>query len=209
MSKKIGVTKLNDRQRKAVRYGLKNGSAPDIKPLLVIAGAGTGKTNILAHRVAHLIEKGMDPRRILLLTFSRRAADEMSNRVRGIIETTLSGQQIDLPWSGTFHAIAAKLIREHAVKLGLLPSFTILDRPDAAGLMNLVRSDLGFSAQESPFPSKDTCLAMYSFHINSGLPLKRVLSRRLESSRRHAARSRQIPRSGSVLPPRSRFRTVQ
>jgi DNA helicase II / ATP-dependent DNA helicase PcrA len=184
MTKKIDLTKLNDRQRRAVRYGLKNGSASDIKPLLVIAGAGTGKTNILAHRVAYMIEKGMDPRRILLLTFSRRAADEMTNRVKRIIETASGGQQIDLPWSGTFHAVAAKLMREHAAKLGLSPSFSILDRSDAADLMNFVRSDFGFSAQESPFPSKNVCLAIYSFHINSGSSLKRVLSRRFKSCRK-------------------------
>ena len=184
MTKKIGFTKLNARQWRAVRFGLENGPSPDIDPLLLIAGAGTGKTNILAHRVAYMIEKGMDPRRILLLTFSRRAADEMTERVKTITETASGGQQIDLPWSGTFHAVAAKLIREHAVKLGLSSSFTILDRSDAADLMSLVRHDLGFSAQESPFPSKDTCLAIYSFQINSGLPLSRVLSRRFRSCRK-------------------------
>jgi DNA helicase II / ATP-dependent DNA helicase PcrA len=167
MTKKIDLTKLNDRQRHAVRYGLNNGSAPNIKPLLVIAGAGTGKTNILAHRVAYMIEKGMDPGRILLLTFSRRAADEMTNRVKRIIETTSGGQQIDLPWSGTFHAVAAKLIREHAVKLGLSSSFTILDRSDAADLMNLVRCDLGFSAKEIPIPIQERLLG----HIFVSHPL--------------------------------------
>jgi DNA helicase II / ATP-dependent DNA helicase PcrA len=198
MTKKIDLTKLNDRQRHAVRYGLNNGSAPNIKPLLVIAGAGTGKTNILAHRVAYMIEKGMDPGRILLLTFSRRAADEMTNRVKRIIETTSGGQQIDLPWSGTFHAVAAKLIREHAVKLGLSSSFTILDRSDAADLMNLVRCDLGFSAKESLFPSKNVCLAIYSFHIHSGSPLKRVLSRRFKSCRKWEPELRKLFRGNAT-----------
>jgi DNA helicase II / ATP-dependent DNA helicase PcrA len=192
MAKKTSLTKLNARQRRAVRYGLKNGPSPDIDPLLVIAGAGTGKTNILAHRVAYMIEKGMDPRRILLLTFSRRAANEMTERVKRITETAFGGRQIDLPWSGTFHAVAAKLIREHAVNLGLSSSFTILDRSDAADLMNLVRHDLGFSAQESPFPSKDTCLAIYSFEINSGLPLSRVLSRRFGSCRKWKRQLRKL-----------------
>jgi DNA helicase II / ATP-dependent DNA helicase PcrA len=184
MTKKNDLTKLNARQRRAVQYGLKNGPPPDIHPLLVIAGAGTGKTNILAHRVAYMIEKGMDPRRILLLTFSRRAADEMTERVKRIAETALGGQQVDLPWSGTFHAVAAKLIWEHAVKFGLSSSFTILDRGDAADLMHLVRHDLGLSAQESPFPPKDICLAIYSFAVNSGLPLSRVISRRFRSCRK-------------------------
>jgi DNA helicase-2/ATP-dependent DNA helicase PcrA len=184
MMKKMDFTELNERQRQAVRYGIKNGPSADIPPLLVIAGAGTGKTNILAHRVAYMVEKRMDPRRILLLTFSRRAAEEMTDRVKTIIETTLGGQQVGFPWSGTFHAVAARLIREHAVKLGLSQAFTILDRADAAGLMNLVRCDLGFSANECPFPSKDTCLAIHSFQINSGLPLSMVLSRRFSLCRK-------------------------
>ena len=167
---------LNRQQRRAVKHGLKDGPVPDIKPLLVIACAGSGKTKVLAYRVTHLVVKGMDPRRILLLTFSRRAAAEMTNRVKRITETALGGQQIDLPWSGTFHAVGAKLIREYADQIGLKPSFTILDRSDAADLMNLVREDLRLSAKETPFPTKDTCLKIYSFTVNSQIPLKDVLA---------------------------------
>jgi DNA helicase II / ATP-dependent DNA helicase PcrA len=122
----------------------------------------------------------MDHRRILLLTFSRRAAEEMTHRVKQITEAALDGRQIDLPWSGTFHAVGAKLIREYADQIGLNPFFTILDRPDAADLMNLVRQDLGLSARQSPF----TCLAIYSFGVNSGLPLREVLSTRFQPYRR-------------------------
>ncbi len=119
----------------------------------------------------------MDPRRILLLTFSRRAATEMTNRVKRIAEAALGGQQIDLLWSGTFHAVGAKLIREYAAQIGLKPSFTILDRSDAADLMNLVRQDLGLSAKKSLFPTKNTCLRIYSFAVNSRMPVKDVLAK--------------------------------
>src|ERR1035437_287780 len=168
---------LNRQQRRAVKHGLKDGPVPDINPLLVIACAGSGMTKVLAYRVTHLVVKGMDPRRILLLTFSRRAAAEMTNRVKRITEVALGGQQIDLPWSGTFHAVGAKLIREYVDKIGLKPSFTIHDRSDAADLMNLVRQDLGLSTKESPFPTKDTCLRIYSFAVNSQMPLKDVLAK--------------------------------
>jgi DNA helicase-2/ATP-dependent DNA helicase PcrA len=168
---------LNRQQRRAVKHGLKDGPAPDIVALLVIAGAGSGKTKVIAYRVTHLVVKGMDPRRILLLTFSRRAATEMTKRVKRIAEAALGGQQIDLMWSGTFHSVGARLIREYAAQIGLKPSFTILDRSDAADLMNLVRQDLGLSAKESLFPMKNTCLSIYSFAVNSRTPLKDVLAK--------------------------------
>ena len=101
-------------------------------PLLVIAGAGSGKTNTLAHRVGHLIVNGTDPRRILLLTFSRRAAAEMIRRVEQITAKTIgvnAAVMADaLTWSGTFHAIGARLLREYAEQIGLERSFTIHDR---------------------------------------------------------------------------------
>jgi DNA helicase-2/ATP-dependent DNA helicase PcrA len=172
---------LNRQQRSAVTHGRKNGLSRDLDPLLVIAGAGSGKTKTLAHRTAHLVVKGMDPQRILLLTFSRRAAEEMNNRVKRITTQALGARQIDLPWSGTFHAIGAKLIREYAERLGLKRSFTILDQPDAADLMNLVRQDQGLSAKESPFPKKDTCLSIYSFTGNSRMLLKNVLAKHFPS----------------------------
>jgi DNA helicase II / ATP-dependent DNA helicase PcrA len=167
---------LNPQQREAAEYGIKPGKAKDVGPLLVIAGAGSGKTKTIAHRVAHLIVNGIDPNRILLLTFSRRAADEMKRRVRRVTSKALKGQRVDLPWSGTFHAIGARLLREHAQVIKLKPSFTILDRSDSADLMNLVRHDLEQSKKESRFPQKDTCLSIYSLAINSGAPLKQILS---------------------------------
>jgi DNA helicase II / ATP-dependent DNA helicase PcrA len=144
----------------------------------VIAGAGSGKTKTLAHRVAHLIVNGVDPQRILLLTFSRRAAIEMTRRVEKITSAALGTENCDLPWSGTFHAIGVRLLREYASRIGLKPSFTVLDRSDAADLMNLVRHDLKLSEKKSRFPKKDTCLAIYSFVVNSGMTIEEVLATR-------------------------------
>jgi DNA helicase-2/ATP-dependent DNA helicase PcrA len=168
---------LNPQQRRAVEYGIKPGNAKHVGPLLVIAGAGSGKTKTIAHRVAHLIVNGTDPNCILLLTFSRQAAEEMKSRVRRVASSALKMQKLDLPWSGTFHAIAARLLREHASVIGLRPSFTILDRSDAADLMDLVRHNLKLSEKTNRFPQKDTCLSIYSLAINSGAPLKRILSK--------------------------------
>jgi DNA helicase-2/ATP-dependent DNA helicase PcrA len=170
------LASLNPQQRQAVEYGIKPGKTNDIGPLLVIAGAGSGKTNTLAHRVAHLVINGADPHGILLLTFTRRAAAEMKSRVRRVASGALKGQRIDLPWAGTFHAVGARLLREYASMISLRPSFTVLDRADSADLMNMVRHDLDQSKKESRFPQKDTCLAVYSLAVNSGAPLKQILS---------------------------------
>src|SRR6476619_263588 len=167
------LTGLNKEQRRAAEHCESATKAP---PLLVIAGAGSGKTKTLAHRVAHLVVTGVDPNRILLLTFTRRAAEEMIRRVKRITAQALSVQQLDLLWSGTFHAIGARLLREYATQIGLKPSFTILDRSDATDLMDLVRHDLGQSKKASRFPKKDTCLSIYSFTINSGTSLEQVRS---------------------------------
>ena len=145
----------------------------------MIAGAGSGKTNTLAHRVAHLIAHGADPGRILLLTFSRRAADEMGRRVRRILTQASAGRpglaQAELHWSGTFHAIGARLLRDYAGRIGLDPGFTIHDREDAGDLMNLVRHELGLSATKQRFPQKGSCLAIYSAAVNTQAPLAEVL----------------------------------
>src|SRR3978361_1755221 len=130
------LARLNDAQRLAVEHG--DGAIGP--PLLVIAGAGSGKTNTLAHRVAHLIVRGADPRRILLMTFSRRAASEMTKRVERIARKVMgdnAGIMTDaLTWAGTYHGIGARLLREYAEQIGLDPAFTIHDREDSADLMN-------------------------------------------------------------------------
>jgi DNA helicase-2/ATP-dependent DNA helicase PcrA len=167
---------LNAEQRRAVEHGA--GPGPSA-PLLVIAGAGSGKTNTLAHRVAHLIASGADPRRILLMTFSRRAASEMTKRVERIARKVMGERAAvmtdALAWAGTFHGIGARLLREHADQIGLDPAFTIHDREDSADLMNLIRHEKGFSKTESRFPTKGTCLSIYSRCVNAELPIEQVL----------------------------------
>ena len=173
------LAKLNIEQRRAVEHDVGGAAGSLAAPLLVIAGAGSGKTNTLAHRVAHLIVNGADPRRILLMTFSRRAATEMSRRVESICAKVLgakAGIMSDaLTWAGTFHAIGARLLREYAEQIGLQPNFTIHDREDSADLMNLFRHQLGFSQTESRFPTKGTCLAIYSRAVNAEMPLDTLL----------------------------------
>jgi DNA helicase-2/ATP-dependent DNA helicase PcrA len=162
---------LNPEQRRAVEHG--------VQPLLIIAGAGTGKTNTLAHRVAHLIVQGVDPRRIMLLTFSRRAAEEMIRRVQRIASQVLpkqAGLMVDaLTWSGTFHAIGSRLLREYSERIGLDGAFTIHDREDSADLMNLIRHDVGLAKTKKRFPGKKTCLDIYSRVVNTEAPLAEVL----------------------------------
>src|SRR6516225_1911784 len=166
------LARLNPEQRHAVEHS-------DPSPLLIIAGAGTGKTNTLAHRVAHLIVRGADPRRMMLLTFSRRAAVEMIRRVERIAANVLPDQARvaadALSWSGTFHAIGARLLREYAEQIGLDRPFTIHDREDSADLMNLVRHDLGLSKTEERFPAKNTCLAIYSRAVNAEAALDEII----------------------------------
>ncbi len=142
------LDRLNPDQRRAVEHGA--------GPLLVIAGAGSGKTNTLAHRVAHLIVQGADPRRILLMTFSRRAAGEMARRVERIAGNALGvdAAAAALDWSGTFHGIGARLLREYAPHVGLDPAFTIHDREDSADLMNLARHELGLLPHGEAVPDQ-------------------------------------------------------
>jgi len=166
------LARLNPEQRHAVEHS-------GDQPLLIVAGAGSGKTDTLAHRVAHLIVQRADPRRILL-TFSRRAAAEMSRRVERIAVQVLPEQgrlMVDaLTWSGTFHAIGNRLLREYCDQIGLDRAFTIHDRADSADLINLVRHDLGLSKTEKRFPAKNTCLAIYSRVVNAEISLAEVLA---------------------------------
>jgi len=199
------LQKLNPAQRAAVLFGFsrnedlatdrdtasgtgiatvatKRGDRAPTPPLLIIAGAGTGKTMTLAHRVAECVLRGSDPGRILLLTFTRRASREMSRRADGIVAQAVrseSGRRRVAPgslrWAGTFHAIANRLLRLYAPALGLDPSFTVLDRSDAEDLLDVVRHQAGLSRQKKRFPRKGTCLAIYSRCVNSGDPLKKCL----------------------------------
>jgi DNA helicase II / ATP-dependent DNA helicase PcrA len=155
---------LNPEQRSAVLHGE--------GPLLIVAGAGSGKTMTLAARVASLIQRGTRPERILLLTFSRRAAREMVTRAQHLV-TEDAGRV----WGGTFHAIGNRLLRIHGRALGLSPDFTVLDQADGADVMNLLRDELGYSGRERRFPRKETLAAIYSRTVNAGERLADVLRR--------------------------------
>ena len=163
---------LNEAQRLAVEH--------DQAPLLVIAGAGSGKTNTLAHRVAHLILAGADPKRIMLATFSRRAAAELNRRVQRLLQRKLTNEaaaQSVPAYAGTFHSIGARLLREYAPRLGLDPQFTIHDREDSGDLMNWARHEAGLSQMKERFPTKATCVSIYSRVVNSRSPLGETLGR--------------------------------
>ena len=166
---------LNDEQRAAVFHGA--GDAPP--PLLIVAGAGSGKTFTLAARVARLVLDGADPQRILLLSFSRRAAASLQQRVGRLLHQALGlrGTQPApvLHWSGTFHSVAARLLREQAARIGLHPDFTIADRGDSEDLMGWVRLEQGLAKTHARFPLKSTCMAIYSRVLNSQDSLEQVL----------------------------------
>src|SRR5436309_12825164 len=145
---------LNDQQRQAA-------TAPPDRPLLVLAGAGTGKTATLSARVAWLIAQGLAPERILLLTFTRRAAREMLTRTRALLERAgiaARGRVV----GGTFHAVAWRLIRLYAEPLGLPPRLSVLDAGDAADLLDVVREELGHAESGRRFPRKSTLADIYS-----------------------------------------------
>jgi DNA helicase-2/ATP-dependent DNA helicase PcrA len=178
------LERLNAAQRKAVVHGealpekgYKSG------PLLIVAGAGTGKTDTLAHRVAHLVIHGVDPARILMLTFTRRAATEMRRRAHEITRKALNeplggvsqGIAQRLSWAGTFHAIGNRLLRHYAPHLQLDPHFSVIDRGDSSDLMDSLRQELGLADKEQRFPRKDTCLQIYSNRVNTRASLQETL----------------------------------
>jgi DNA helicase II / ATP-dependent DNA helicase PcrA len=172
------LAQLNPQQRQAATHG--DG------PLLIVAGAGTGKTATLVHRVAWLIAEGVDPARILLLTFTRRAAAEMLSRVEGILRHLDQASQAagdsgskrpgsTRVWGGTFHAVATRLLRRYGKAIGLAPQFSVHDRTDSEDLMNVVRAELNLAKTDKRFPKKGTCTDIYSRCVNSREKLSRVL----------------------------------
>ena len=171
---------LNPAQREAAAFGSRQDDGGFAAgPMLVIAGAGTGKTMTLAHRVAHLVIEGTHPERILLLTFTRRAAEEMTRRVENIVRATTRDAiplpAGGLPWSGTFHSVANRLLRHFAGNVGLDPGFSVLDRGDAADMLDVVRHERRLSRTSRRFPKKDTCLAIYSRCVNAQKSLEETL----------------------------------
>jgi DNA helicase-2/ATP-dependent DNA helicase PcrA len=157
---------LNPAQVEAVTHG--DG------PLLVVAGAGTGKTRTLAYRVGHLVSQGTPPDRILLLTFTRRAAEEMLKRAAVAVSDEMISTRV---WGGTFHATANRLLRLYGKSAGLPSDFTIMDRTDSEDLLNVVRNDLGLARTDKRFPRKGTCMDIYSRRINGDDELGAVLKR--------------------------------
>ena len=156
------AAELNPQQAAAATHG--DG------PLLIIAGAGTGKTRTLVYRVAHLIERGVRPDRILLLTFTRRAAQEMLTRAERLV-----GAHSRKVHGGTFHATAHRLLRRFGPAAGLAKDFTIMDQGDSADLMQLSRSQLGYAQKSKRFPKKETLQYVYSRHINTGFSVEDIL----------------------------------
>ena len=136
-------------------------------PLLVIAGAGSGKTRTLTYRVSRLIEDGVDPSQILLLTFTNKAAREMLSRVEQLV--TIDTRRI---WGGTFHSVGNRLLRQYAEPIGYRPNFSILDDEDAKEMMDSAISSLGIKTLERRFPKGDVLLDIYSFLINTRTPLE-------------------------------------
>lgn len=171
------LAELNPQQRQAAAHGM--------GPLLIVAGAGTGKTATLVHRVAWLIAGGVAPERIVLLTFTRRAAAEMIRRAGSVLQKLRDlqqagdrqGQAVGRVWGGTFHAIATRLLRRYGRAIGLPEQFTIHDRSDSEDLLNVVRSELGLTKTDRRFPKKGTCMAIYSRCVNARQRLPEVLKR--------------------------------
>jgi len=153
---------LNPEQLAATVHG--NG------PLLIIAGAGTGKTRTLVYRVAHLIDRGVPPERILLLTFTRRAAQEMLSRAERLVGTASSRVH-----GGTFHATGHRLLRQYGKAAGMPSEFSIMDQGDAVDLMGIARANLGVGKKEKRFPKKETLHWIYSRHINTEIPIEDML----------------------------------
>ena len=154
---------LNPQQQAAVDH---TGS-----PLLIVAGAGTGKTKTLAARVARILEQGADPNRVLLLTFTRRAAAEMLGRVAA----SGSDRSAARVWGGTFHSTANRILRNFGQNAGLSAGFTVLDQGDSTDLMGMVRTEEGFGERGRRFPRKETVSGIYSRMVSSQAKLADVL----------------------------------
>ena len=179
--------KLNPQQRKAAEHGA--------GPLLIVAGAGTGKTATLAHRVACLITQGVHASRVCLLTFTRRASAEMLRRADAVLRQGAQEKKAGPKakpalttgkvWGGTFHAVAMRLLRRYGKAIGVNPDFTIHDRSDSEDLMHLVREELGLVKAGPLFPLKDVCMTVYSRVVNARQPLHEVLKKHFPWLREH------------------------
>ncbi len=168
------LEELNQEQRRAVLH--------ETGPMLVIAGAGTGKTKTLAARVAMLIDRGVSADRILLLTFTRRASAEMVRRADSMIEDRSFGRV----WGGTFHSVANRLLRRYGNAVGLSDGFTVMDRTDSESLFGILRTENGFGTSRTRFPRKETIASVYSRVVSSQIPLSETLRDRFPWCAEHA-----------------------
>src|SRR6516162_4872227 len=157
------AAELNEQQLAAV-------TAPP-GPILVIAGAGSGKTRTLTYRVAYLLENGIDSRNILLLTFTNKAAREMLNRVANLLPVDASGL-----WGGTFHSVGNRILRRHGTALGYSSGFSIMDREDQKDLINTVVAGAGIDPKEIRFPKGDVLAEIFSFVVNTERPMEEMLA---------------------------------
>ncbi len=161
------VAALNAEQYQAV-------SSPPGRAL-VIAGAGSGKTRTLTYRVAWLLDHGIDAREVLLLTFTNKAAREMTERVRALVPHDTSAL-----WAGTFHSIGSRILRRHAEDLGYTRSFSILDRDDQKSILNAVIGALDIDTKERRFPKADVLASIFSLIENTGDSLEKVIAARYD-----------------------------
>src|SRR5438045_7405993 len=157
------AAELNEQQLAAVT------AAPG--PLLVIAGAGSGKTRTLTYRVAYLLENGIDPRNVLLLTFTNKAARQMLDRVVNLLPVDASGLL-----GGSFHSIVNRILRRHGSALGYSSGFTIMDREDQKNLIEAVVASAGIDPKEIRFPKGDVLAEIFSFVVNTENPLEELLA---------------------------------
>src|ERR1700761_5851881 len=156
------AAELNEQQLAAV-------TAPP-GPLLVIAGAGSGKTRTLTYRVAYLLENGIPTANILLLTFTNKAAREMLDRVANLLPNDIAGL-----WGGTFHSIGNRILRRHAEAAGFAPGFSIMDREDQQDILDAVIANLGIDPKDKRFPKGEVLADVFRFAINTGRSIDQVL----------------------------------
>src|SRR4051812_13627769 len=161
------AAELNEQQLAAV-------TAPP-GPLLVIAGAGSGKTRTLTYRVAYLLENGIDPENILLLTFTNKAARQMLDRVTNLLPIDANGL-----WGGTFHSIGNRMLRRHGSALGYSSGFTIMDREDQKDLIDTVVAAAGINAKERRFPKSDVLAEIFSFVVNTETPVDALIAQKFD-----------------------------
>ncbi len=173
------LEQLNPEQRAAAEH--------DLRPLLIIAGAGTGKTTTLVHRVAVQLHRGIHPSRIMLLTFTRRSAQQMIERTRRL---DVRRGDLEGVWAGTFHAISVRLLRTFSEALGIPNRFTVHDRGDAEDFLEGIFSKYKKTHPNPSLPKKGTALNIHSFQVNSQWPLEKVIVDNFPSIKEKRKRSK-------------------